>query len=79
MAGGIASSTMQGDVLLAGSIQWSAGQASQASTSLGGTVPLAPRGGCATCAVGTGGERAVLALGGLALVALVLQRRRRAR
>jgi MYXO-CTERM domain-containing protein len=78
MASGIASSTMQGDALLAGSIQWSAGQASQASTSLGGTVPLAPRGGCATCAVGTGGERAVLALGGLALVALALGRRRRA-
>lgn len=78
MARGIAPSAMQGEALLAGSIQWSAGQASQASTSLGGTVPLAPRGGCATCAAGAG-ERAELWLGGVALVGLLLARRRRAR
>jgi hypothetical protein len=80
MGSGIASSAMQGEAMLAGSIQWSAGQASQASTSLGGAVPIAPRGGgCATCTVGTGGERAMLALGGLALLGLAVTRRRRGR
>ena len=79
MSGGIAASELQGEAMLAGTIDWDRGQAAQASTSLGGTVPLAPRGGCATCTVGSGEGRAMLALGGLALVGIVIARRRRRR
>jgi MYXO-CTERM domain-containing protein len=81
MESGLASGTAQGDTLLAGSIQWSAGRASQATTSLGGTVPIAPRGGgCASCSVpaqGTG-DRMVAALGALAALALAFVARRHA-
>jgi hypothetical protein len=82
MERGLASDAVQGDALLAGSIQWSAGQASQASTSLGDTVPVAPRGGsCASCAVpGRGdrdGDRLTVLAGALAALALALAGRRR--
>lgn len=80
MEAGLASGAAQGDALLAGSIQWSAGQASQATTSLGGTVPIAPRGGgCASCTVPTqgSGDRMVTSLGGLAALALAFIARRR--
>jgi hypothetical protein len=78
MESGLASGTAQGDALLAGSIQWSAGRASQATTSLGGTVPIAPRGGgCASCAAQGTGDRMVVALGALAVLALTFAARRR--
>jgi len=79
MQAGLASGVAQGDALLAGTIEWSSGQASQATTSLGGSVPVAPRGGgCATCAApaASSSERALAALGGLVGLGLLAARRR---
>ena len=78
MAGAITSAPMQGEAMLQGPINWQQGQGTQPSTSLGGAVPLAPRGGsCASCSVSDARGETLAALGILSLLGTFAIRRRR--